>query len=64
MTERILRPAEVDRVTGLSKSARYDMEARGLFPKRIKLSARSSGYLESEVEDWIQSRPRAESIDS
>jgi prophage regulatory protein len=55
----IVRPAEADRICGLSKSTRYRLEAAGKFPKRVILSERSSGYYSDEIEAWLASRPRA-----
>lgn len=54
----ILRAAEVRTRTGLSQSQLYNLQARGLFPHSIKLSPYGSavGWIESEIEDWIQSR--------
>ena len=60
MANRILRGSEVDARTGLCKSTRYELEARGEFPKRRRISARASGYLEHEIDEWIASRPRAD----
>lgn len=57
--ERILRGKEVDRRIGLSRSQRYALESANKFPKRRKLSKRASGYLESEVTQWIKDRPLA-----
>jgi len=50
---RIIRKPEVKRKTGLPNSTIYELISQGKFPKQIKLSARSSGWLESEVEEWI-----------
>jgi prophage regulatory protein len=58
---RIVRPTEADRICGLSKSTRYRLEAAGLFPKRVLLSERSSGYFSDEIEAWLASRPRGNS---
>lgn len=55
----IVRPAEADRICGISKSTRYRLEAAGQFPKRVILSERSSGYFSDEIETWMASRPRA-----
>jgi prophage regulatory protein len=55
----IVRPAEADRICGVSKSTRYRLEAAGKFPKRVILSERSSGYYSDEIEAWLESRPRA-----
>ncbi len=53
---RILRRPAVLEKTGLKISTQRNLEARGEFPKRIKLGERASGWLESEVDDWIASR--------
>jgi prophage regulatory protein len=42
--------------TGLSKSTMYQEIDLGKFPKPVHLSARTVGWLESEVDDWIQAR--------
>lgn len=42
--------------TGLSKSHLYALAQKGEFPKPIKLSERSSAWVESEVNDWIDAR--------
>jgi prophage regulatory protein len=42
--------------TGKSRSSLYLMIANGSFPKPIKLGRRSVGWLESEVENWIEKR--------
>lgn len=55
---RILRAAETDRTSGLKKSQRYALEARGEFPSRVRLSERSVGYVESEVLAWVEDRIR------
>jgi len=58
MTTTILRAAEVRSRTGLSQSHIYYLQSKGVFPHSIKLSPYGSavGWLESEVEEWIQSR--------
>jgi prophage regulatory protein len=62
-TERIIRGREVDELVGLSRSRRYELEAAGLFPRRRKLSDRASGYLASEIFEWIRTRPVASAGD-
>jgi prophage regulatory protein len=56
---RILRIPELLDKTGLKKSHQQQLEQRGEFPKRIKLSERASGWLESEVDEWIAKRVAA-----
>lgn len=63
MAKNILRGPEVRRRTGLSKSTLYDLMARNQFPRPIALSpepgGRSVGWLDDEVEAWIEQRVRA-----
>jgi prophage regulatory protein len=55
---RILNSNEVVKKIGLSKVTVWRMERAGLFPKRINLSDRRVGWKESEIEDWVDSRPK------
>lgn len=55
---RILRIREVIALTGLSRSAIYAAVKLGTFPRQIKLSARSSGWLKGEIVKWLIERPR------
>lgn len=55
-SKNILRSKQVIAKTSLSRSSLYALVGRGEFPKQIKLSARSSGWLESEVDQWIEDR--------
>lgn len=65
----ILRLPDVLKRTGLARSTLYLRIAQGLFPKPISLGFRSVGWLESEIDQWIdnlimQSRgPHAACID-
>lgn len=59
-TSRLIRLREVERLTGLSKSSLYRLEATHEFPPRVKLTIRSSAWKSDEVMAWIASRPRAD----
>ena len=59
MEKCILRLKEVIQITGLSRSTIYKLISSGKFPKPLKLSVRSSGWLMSDIDDWIQSRVEA-----
>lgn len=59
MSEQILRNPEVLAKTGLPKTTRDRLEAKGEFPKRLKLSTRSVGWLSEDVNAWIASRHEA-----
>jgi prophage regulatory protein len=53
---RMLREEQVRDLTGLSRSTRWRLERRGEFPKRVTLTARCVGWLESEVAAWLEKR--------
>lgn len=56
MSARILRlDAVLDR-TGLSRSLIYQLVSEGNFPAQIHLGARSVGWIEAEVDEWINAR--------
>ena len=52
----ILRLEQVCRMTGLSKSLVYQMEAEQRFPKRIRVTERAVGWIEGEVQGWLAER--------
>lgn len=52
----LLRLNAVKARTGLSRSTIYLRILRGEFPKQISLGARAVGWLESEIDSWIESR--------
>jgi len=52
----LLKMPEVRAKTGLSRSHLYALAQNGEFPKPLKLSERSSAWVESEVQDWIDTR--------
>ncbi len=56
MPHTILRFPEVKKSTGLSRSTIYLRVAEGTFPKRVSLGGRAVGWLEAEVQDWLQRR--------
>lgn len=56
MYQTILRLALVKKRTGLSRSSIYSGVKQGTFPAQISLGPRAVGWLESSIDDWIQSR--------
>jgi prophage regulatory protein len=59
MSIRILRlPAVKDR-TGLSRSIIYLRISEGSFPKPISLGSRAVGWIEEEVNDWLNQQIEA-----
>lgn len=55
-TLKIIKRVEVEAITGLSRSSIYSKMEDGSFPKSIKLSTRSVGWLEHEVQAWLENR--------
>ncbi len=53
---RIERLPEVIVRTKLSRSTIYNLINAGKFPPKIKLGARSIGFLEADISDWILSK--------
>lgn len=52
----ILKRPQVQARTGISRSGLYQKMADGEFPKSISLGPRAVGWLESSIDEWIQSR--------
>jgi prophage regulatory protein len=55
---RIIRKKEVMRRVALSSMHIWRLEKRGTFPLRVQLGPNSVGWLEAEVDAWIQQRVR------
>ncbi|MDX2367520.1 MAG: AlpA family transcriptional regulator [Colwellia sp.] len=56
MITKLIKIKEVLALTGLSKSHAYALAHKGLFPKPVKLTERSSAWVQAEIIDWIESR--------
>ena len=56
MNKKILRLRATQDWTGLSRSTIYLMMRAGTFPKNILIGARAVGWLEADVQAWIDSR--------
>lgn len=56
MSHRILRLPEVKKLTGLSRSSIYLRMANHEFPESISLGGRAVGWLEQDVNKWIEDR--------
>ena len=63
MSMTILRLPEVIHRTGLSRSTIYSQIAAGDFPRQIHLGSRSIGWIEDEIDRWIQARVVASRMD-
>jgi len=56
MASKILRLPDVLQRCGLSRSSLYALMTEGQFPKSVKISMRSVGWVESDLDDWVQNR--------
>ena len=59
--QRISRLPEVKAKTGFGRSTIYapiyiQREANGEFPRSIRIGARAVGWLESDIDQWIETR--------
>ena len=52
----ILRRKQVENRTGLSRSTIYLRIKKGTFPKPINLGERAVGWLEPEIDDWVNEK--------
>ncbi len=59
----VLRLPQVKAKTGLGKSQIYAEIKRQEFPAPIKLGLRASGWLEHEIDDWIERRVRLRELE-
>jgi len=59
MTTAILRLPAVKARTGLSRSTIYLRVSKGTFPKPISLGSRAVGWIEDEVNDWLNQQIEA-----
>ncbi|SDI97346.1 transcriptional regulator, AlpA family [Ferrimonas sediminum] len=66
MTVRFIKIKDIVNTTSLSESNIYARMASGNFPKSIKLGPRTSVWVESEVQAWMEqqipSRPQEEEV--
>lgn len=63
-TCRLLRLPEVIKITGLGRDTIYRYIREGRFPRQRRLSERTSGWREDEVQAWVDSRPVVEPPES
>ena len=61
MVNTILRLPAVKLRTGLSRSSIYLRISKGEFPSSISLGGRAVGWLEVDVNDWLESKITARS---
>ncbi|MRV70554.1 AlpA family phage regulatory protein [Duganella sp. FT92W] len=55
----IMRLPEVAAACGISRAAIYKAIRKGEFPRQVKLSGRSSGWVRAEIDAWVKERMAA-----
>jgi len=51
---KIIRLSAVKTTTGLARSTIYKMMSKKTFPAQISLGPKAVGWLESDIQNWIQ----------
>jgi prophage regulatory protein len=54
--KKILRMRDIRNITGLSRATIYLMIKKGTFPDQIKIGVRAVGWIESDLQAWIESK--------
>lgn len=53
---KLVRLKRVLEITGLSRTTIWRLERAGEFPKCLRITDKSVAWLESDIQDWIQSK--------
>jgi prophage regulatory protein len=53
LLDRILRPREVVKITGLSRTTIWRGVNAGTFPRPVRLTSGTIGWCQADVADWL-----------
>ena len=56
---RLVRMRETERRVGLCEDQIGNLEKAGKFPRRVRISERAIGYVEHELDAWLEARVAA-----
>ncbi len=59
MNSKLLTQKQVVDLVGVSRTTIWRLERAGKFPRRRQVSTKAVRWDQSEIEDWIRSRPLA-----
>ena len=59
VTDRIIGEPECEHITDASRTTRWRMMQRGEFPQKVRISPNRTGWLLSEVMEWLAQRKAA-----
>jgi len=62
MSKKFIRLPEVKIKTGLSRSSIYLRMSNGEFPQSISLGSRAIGWLDADIEQWLDERISASKV--
>ena len=54
----LFRLSQVQKISGLKKSAIYLKIKEGTFPKPVRLGSKAVAWRSDELSAWVESRPR------
>lgn len=54
---KLIRLADVQKLTGMARSTIYERMAQGAFPRPLRLSVRHVAWKEQDILHWIESLP-------
>jgi len=54
--QQIIKLPQVEAKTTFSRATIYRLISKGEFPKQVKLSERSSGWIKEEVNNWLENK--------
>ena len=57
--ERMLRIKDVIKITAMSNSTIYELIKSNDFPRPKRIGKRAVGWLENDIQAWLDSRPQA-----
>jgi prophage regulatory protein len=52
----LLKPAEAARRCAIGRSTLFSLVAGGHFPQPVHIGKRTTGFIESEVDAWLEAR--------
>jgi prophage regulatory protein len=55
---KVIRQRETIQLTGLSRTTIWRLERAGLFPQRRRIGRQAVGWLASDIDEWLATRPR------
>lgn len=53
---KLIRPAKLAELLGISKTTLWRMEKAGELPQRYNISERTVGWLEEDIKEWLEKR--------